>query len=210
MFRFLHAADIHLDSPLRGIARYEGMPVDDIRLATRRAFDNLVGLAIDERVRFVLLAGDLYDGDWKDTSTGMFFVSRMTRLREAGIPVFLVAGNHDAANRMTKSLRLPPNVSVFASKHPETKLLPEGDVVIHGQSFASQSIVENLAANYPAKRPGCFNIGLLHTSLSGYEGHEPYAPCTLDDLRGKEYDYWALGHVHVWQELCSFPRVVFS
>jgi DNA repair exonuclease SbcCD nuclease subunit len=212
MFKFLHAADIHLDSPLRGIARYEGMPVDDIRLATRRAFDNLVRLAIDERVRFVLLAGDLYDGDWKDTSTGMFFVSRMARLREAGIPVFLVAGNHDAANRMTKSLRprLPQNVSVFPATQPETKALPEGDVVIHGQSFSNQSVFDNLAANYPARRPGCFNIGLLHTSVSGYEGHEPYAPCTLDDLRLKEYDYWALGHVHSRQELSGHPRIVFS
>ncbi|MGA2325020.1 MAG: DNA repair exonuclease [Bryobacteraceae bacterium] len=210
MFKFLHASDIHLDSPLRGIARYEGMPVDDLRLATRRAFDDLVRLAIDERVRFVLLAGDLYDGDWKDTSTGMFFASRMTKLREAGIPVFLVAGNHDAANRMTKSLRLPRNVSVFSARQPETKLLPEGDVAIHGQSFSSQSVSDNLAANYPAKRPGCFNIGLLHTSVSGYEGHEPYAPCTLDDLRLKDYDYWALGHVHIWQELCRHPRVVFS
>ena len=209
MFKFLHAADIHLDSPLRGIARYEGMPVDDIRLATRRAFDNLVRLAIDERVRFVLLAGDLYDGDWKDTSTGMFFAARMARLREAGIPVFLVAGNHDAANRMTKSLRLPENVSVFSARQPETKLLPEGDVVIHGQSFSNQSVSDNLAANYPAKRPGCFNIGLLHTSVSGYQGHEPYAPCTLDDLCLKEYDYWALGHVHARQELCAHPRVIF-
>lgn len=209
MFKFMHAADIHLDSPLRGIARYEGMPVEEIRLATRHAFDNLVALAINERVRFVLLAGDLYDGDWKDTSTGMFFVSRMARLREAGIPVFLIAGNHDAANRMTKSLRLPSNVTVFASKHPESKLLPEGDVVIHGQSFASQAVLDNLAANYPSKRPGSFNIGLLHTSLSGYEGHEPYAPCTLDDLRRKEYDYWALGHVHIGQELCGFPKVIF-
>ena len=209
MFKFLHAADIHVDSPLRGIARYEGMPVDDIRLATRRAFDNLVRLAIDERVRFVLLAGDLYDGDWKDTSTGMFFAARMARLREAGIPVFLVAGNHDAANRMTKSLRLLENVSVFSARQPETKLLPEGDVVIHGQSFSNQSVSDNLAANYPAKRPGCFNIGLLHTSVSGYQGHEPYAPCTLDDLCLKEYDYWALGHVHARQELCAHPRVIF-
>ena len=209
MFKFLHAADIHIDSPLRGIARYEGMPVDDIRLATRRSFDKLVRLAVDERVRFVLLAGDLYDGDWKDTSTGMFFVSRMARLRAAGIPVFLVAGNHDAANRMTKSLRLPETVSIFSAKHPETKLLPEGDVAIHGQSFSNQHMYDNLAVHYPMKRPGCFNIGLLHTSVSGYEGHEPYAPCTLDDLRLKEYDYWALGHVHAKQELCSHTLVVF-
>jgi DNA repair exonuclease SbcCD nuclease subunit len=209
MFKFLHAADIHLDSPLRGIARYEGMPVDDIRLATRRAFDSLVRVAIEEHARFVLLAGDLYDGDWKDTGTGMFFAARMARLREANIQVFLVHGNHDAANRMTKSLRLPGNVHVFSAKHPESKLLAEGDVAIHGQSFSNQSVSENLAAYYPAKQPACFNIGLLHTSVSGYQGHEPYAPCTLEDLSLKEYDYWALGHVHARQELCGHPRVVF-
>ena len=135
MFKFLHAADIHLDSPLRGIARYEGMPVDDIRMATRRAFDNLVRLAIAERVRFVLLAGDLYDGDWKDTSTGMFFAARMTRLREAGIPVFLAAGNHDAANRMTKSLRLPENVTFFPDKNAESveKNIPPGKIISPGK-----------------------------------------------------------------------------
>jgi len=209
MFKFLHAADIHLDSPLRGIARYEGMPVDDIRLATRRAFDNLVKLAMDEKVRFVLLAGDLYDGDWKDTSTGMFFVARMARLREAGVPVFLVAGNHDAANRMTRSLRLPENVILFSARQPESRQLPDGEVVIHGQSFSNQAVSDNLAVSYPAKRLGCFNIGLLHTSVSGYEGHEPYAPCTVDDLRLREYDYWALGHVHARQELCVHPRIIF-
>jgi DNA repair exonuclease SbcCD nuclease subunit len=209
MFKFLHAADIHLDSPLRGLARYEGMPVDDIRLAARRAFDRLVEVAIDQKVRFVLLAGDLYDADWKDTGTGMFFVSRMARLREHGISVYLVAGNHDAANRMTKSLRLPENVFTFPAKHPETMLLSEGDVAIHGQSFPKQSVFENLVTHYPAKVPGCFNVGLLHTSVSGYEGHEPYAPCTLDDLRLKEYDYWALGHVHASQELCGHPRILF-
>jgi len=210
MFKFLHAADIHLDSPLRGIARYEGMPADDIRLAARRAFDHLVQLAMDEKVRFVLLAGDLYDADWKDTGTGMFFVSRMARLREQRIPVYLIAGNHDAANRMTKSLRLPENVFTFSARHPETRFLTEGDVAIHGQSFAKQSVFENLVTHYPVRVPGCFNVGLLHTSVSGYEGHEPYAPCTLDDLRLKEYDYWALGHVHMRQELCRHPRILFS
>ena len=68
--KFVHAADIHLDSPLRGLERYEGAPVDELRGATRRAFENLVDLAIEDEVAFVLLAGDLYDGDWKDYNTG--------------------------------------------------------------------------------------------------------------------------------------------
>ena len=103
MLKFLHAADIHLDSPLRGLQRYEGAPVDDIRQATRGALENLVELAIDQSVAFVLIAGDLYDGDWKDHRTGLYFVSQMVRLREAGIPVIAIAGNHDAANKMTRT-----------------------------------------------------------------------------------------------------------
>src|SRR5438270_12599238 len=106
MFKFLHAADIHLDSPLRGLERYDGAPVDEIRGATRRALENLVRLAIDEEVAFVLVAGDLYDGTWQDFHTGLFFASEMARLREANIPVYLISGNHDAENRMTRSLKL--------------------------------------------------------------------------------------------------------
>lgn len=209
MFRFLHAADIHLDSPLRGIARHEGLAAEEIRLASRRAFDNLVRLALEEKVRLVLLAGDLYDGDWRDSGTGMFFSVRMSRLREAGIAVCVAAGNHDAANRMTRSLRLPDNVHVFSERRAETWMPREGGVAVHGQSFRTPHVFENLAAGYPARAPGCFNIGLLHTSVSGYEGHEPYAPCTLEELRLKEYDYWALGHVHARQELSLHPRILF-
>ena len=103
VLRFIHAADIHLDSPLRGLERYDGAPVDEIRGATRRAFDNLVQLAIAKEVAFLLLAGDLYDGDWKDYNTGLFFASRMRRLEVAGIPVFVISGNHDAASQITRT-----------------------------------------------------------------------------------------------------------
>jgi len=117
MFKFLHAADIHLDSPLRGLDRYEGAPSDQIRNATRRALENLVAVAIREQVAFVVLAGDLYDGDWRDFHTGLFFVRQMTRLREAGIRVFGVFGNHDAANRITRTLPsfrpTPPRRSIL-------------------------------------------------------------------------------------------------
>ena len=105
MFTFLHAADIHLDSPLKGLEIYRDAPVEQIRWAARRAFDNLVDLAIEEEVAFVLLAGDLYDGDWKDYNTGIYFVNRMGRLRKAGIPVFMVSGNHDAASQITRACR---------------------------------------------------------------------------------------------------------
>jgi len=209
MFRFLHAADIHLDSPLRGLERYSGAPVDEIRGATRRAFENLVALAIEEEVAFVLLAGDLYDGDWKDYNTGLFFSAQMARLGEAGIRAFLVAGNHDAASQITKVLRPPANVKVFATKRPETEVLADLGVAIHGQGFAHAVVSDDLAAGFPPPLPHLFNLGLLHTSLDGRPGHERYAPCTVDGLRSRGYQYWALGHVHEREVVAEDPWIVF-
>ena len=201
MFKFLHAADIHLDSPLKGLDRYEGCPSDEIRRATRRALDNLVRLAVEEEVAFVLIAGDVYDGDWKDHNTGLWFVKRMAELRDAKIAVFLIRGNHDAKNRMTRDLRLPDNVTSLDVNRPQTCHPDHVPVAIHGQGFASQAVTDDLAANYPAADPGCFNVGMLHTSVNGREGHDRYAPCTVEALRAKNYGYWALGHVHTREVL---------
>ncbi len=209
MFTFLHAADIHLDSPLCGLERYAGAPVDEIRGAARRAFENLVQLAISEEVDLVLIAGDLYDGDWKDYNTGLFFVSQMSRLQAAGIRVFLIAGNHDAASQLTKALRPPANVHSFATRRPESVVLEDLGIVIHGQGFATRSVAADLSADYPLAQPGLFNIGMLHTSLDGRPGHDCYAPCTLDGLRSRGYQYWALGHVHRREIVSEAPWVVF-
>src|SRR6266700_4093207 len=105
--KLLHCADLHLDSPLRGLDRYEGAPVDEMLGATRRAFENLVSLALREKVNVVIIAGDLYDRDWPDFNTGLFFLKGVTQLGAAGIRVFAVRGNHDAASKITRSLRLP-------------------------------------------------------------------------------------------------------
>jgi len=209
MFKFLHAADIHLDSPLRGLETYDDAPVEQIRQATRRAFDRLISLALDEQVAFVLIAGDLYDGDWKDYNTGLFFCNRMSRLAAAGIDVFIVSGNHDAASQLTKALPLPKNVHLFSSKRPESKKIESLGVVIHGQSYATRVVADNIAKQYPPAEPGWLNIGLLHTALSGREGHEPYGPCTIDDLTAKGYAYWALGHIHKREEVCADPWIIF-
>ena len=208
-FRFLHAADIHLDSPLHGLARYDGVPVDEIRGATRAAFDNLVQYAIDEAVDFVVIAGDLFDGDWKDMGTGLYFARAMGRLHQVDIPVFVLAGNHDAASVLTKSVPWPPNVRQFASRKPETHRIERLMVAVHGQSFANAAVSENLALAYPEREEHAFNIGVLHTALAGRPGHASYAPCTVDDLRTKGYDYWALGHVHDHEVACEDPYVVF-
>ena len=207
--KFLHAADIHLDSPLHGLERYEGAPVDEIRNATRQAFDNLVDLAVDEGVDFVLLVGDLYDGDWKDYNTGLFFVNRMARLQDAGIRAFIVAGNHDAASQITKHLPLPENVKNFSTEKPETEPLENLNVAIHGQGYATREVNADISRNYPQGDPQLFNIGMLHTSLDGRPGHESYAPCTIDGLKSKGYQYWALGHVHKREVVSEEPWIVY-
>ncbi len=209
MFKFIHAADIHLDSPLVGLQKYSGAPSEEIRGATRQALENLVDLAITEEVSFVLVAGDLYDGDWKDYNTGLFFTSQMVKLKEAGIKVFVVAGNHDSASNLTKHLRTPENVKIFSDRKSETVVLRDLDVAIHGQSYRSRAVTEDLSANYPQRVSDLFNIGLLHTSLDGRPGHEPYSPCTLDALISKGYDYWALGHVHKRELVHEDPWVLF-
>jgi DNA repair protein SbcD/Mre11 len=208
-FRFLHAADIHLDSPLRGLTGQEGSAAERIRTATREAFELLVGRAIAEQVAFVVIAGDLYDGDWRDYRTGLFFSAQMGRLNEAGIPVFLLHGNHDAQSQITRRLELPGNVRVFGARAPGTFLLDHIGVALHGQSFAQREIRDNLVPDYPEPVAGAFNVGVLHTGLGGMGGHENYAPCALADLVAKGYAYWALGHVHQFQVLHRQPHVVF-
>ena len=207
--RFLHAADLHLDSPLRGLARHDEAPVAALRSATRKAFNNLVELAIEEKVAFVLIAGDLYDSTWRDFSTAIFLAKKLGELDRAGIRVFGVLGNHDAQSKLTKALEKPRNLTLFPANKPQTEILNDLEVAIHGQSFGQKHVDENLAAGFPAAKPGMFNIGLLHTSLDGREGHAAYAPCKLDDLRARGYQYWALGHVHAREEVSTDPWVVF-
>ena len=210
MIRFIHAADPHLDSPLRGLEAHEGAPVAVLRGATRRAFENLVNLAIDEGEDFLVIAGDLYDGDWKDYSTGLFFRGQMARLKQKGIPVYLIAGNHDAASVISKKLSLPDNVHVFSTRTVESKQVDVLPVVIHGRGFPHRAVPENLAEEYTAAVAGKFNLGLLHTSLTGRPGHDTYAPCSENDLRDKGYDYWALGHIHQPEVISEDPWIVFA
>lgn len=208
-FRFLHAADLHLDSPLRGLEADPSAPAELIRGATRRALGRLVDLAIAEKVDFLLIAGDIYDGDWPDFGTGLFFAAQMRRLAQAAIPVFAVRGNHDAANRITRSLRLPENVTVFGHAKAHTCCLDTIGVAVHGQSFADQAEQNDLSRAYPPPIASLFNIGLLHTSAEGYAAHARYAPCDLPRLKSHGYEYWALGHIHDRQELSRDPWIVF-
>ena len=207
--RFIHCADIHLDSPLRGLELYDGAPAQEMRQATRRAFANVVDLAIDRAADFVLIAGDIFDGDWPDFNTGLYFASELRRLAESDIRVFLGYGNHDAVSKLTRSIPLPRNVFSFPANRPASEVIESLGVAIHGQSFATEAVSTDLSAAYPAPRADLLNIGVLHTALSGREGHQPYAPTTADRLTDKGYDYWALGHVHNREIVRQSPWIVF-
>lgn len=200
----IHAADLHLDSPLRGL---DGSATPDVvqqlRHASRAALENLVKLAIDRRVGAVVLAGDTYDGDSKDFQTGRFFVRQMQRLHDENIPVLMVAGNHDAESVITKTLTLPPNVFAFPTDQPVAHEISNIGTVFHGQGFADKAVKHNLVVNYAPAVPSDFNVGILHTSLGGYSGHDTYAPCAQQQLAAKGYDYFALGHIHHREEFHS-------
>lgn len=201
MVKFIHAADLHLDSSEpRGLIPYDGAPVDACSQSTRRALENLVELAIRERADVLLIAGDVYDGDWKDARTGLFFVNQLRRLREAGVRCYMIRGNHDAASEISLHLPLPENIDgtpmLLSHTSCQTVDLEDLGLCIHGQSFATRAVKENLAVGYAAARKHAFNIGLLHTCLEGAEGHERYAPCRMEELLARGYDYWALGHIH--------------
>lgn len=209
MIRFIHAADIHLDSPMRGIdSERARIDPQSYRLSTRKALSNLVDAAIEAKVDFMTLGGDNYDGDWDNFETGLFFQEQMARLGR--IPVVSISGNHDAANKMTLRLHMPANFKSLSDEKPEEfEILPNVRVV--GQGFRDPKESRNLAELYPRLDGGGIKIGLLHTSLDGREGHARYAPCTVDDLRRRHYHFWGLGHIHKhsWEEGPGDPPILF-
>lgn len=207
--RLLHLADLHLDSPMRGLSMHEGAP-DTAASCTREAFEAAVRFALAESVDLVVIGGDVYDGDWQDFSTGVFFARQLALLRDGGIPVVAISGNHDAVSRITRRLTLPEGTSALSAKKPETVIFEGLGVAVHGQSFATREVTENLAVAYPPAVPEMINVGLLHTSLAGHPDHDAYATCSPQDLERFGYDYWALGHIHMRGRACDGPPAFYS
>jgi DNA repair exonuclease SbcCD nuclease subunit len=171
----------------------------------------MIGLCIDQQVAFLVLAGDLYDHDCPNMQIAVFLRSQLRRLEQKGTRVVIIKGNHDADNKITSALALPANTRMLGDQKPETVVFDDLPVrvAVHGQSFKPGPITENLAASYPALLRGHYNIGLLHTSLAGTSDHDVYAPCTLEELITRGYDYWALGHIHKRAILSRDPYVIF-
>lgn len=207
-FTFIHAADLHIDSPFAGLRLKDKAVAERFAKAGRRAVEALIAETIATNAAFLIIAGDVFDGDWKDVTTGLFFVRAISALHRAGIPTFIVKGNHDAESLMSRDLAYPDTVHVFPSDKARTISLDKHRVALHGRSFPDR-LTSDFVATYPASREGWLNIGVLHTSLDGMRGHEGYAPCTVDDLKRFSYDYWALGHVHAAEFVNRDPWIVF-
>ncbi|WP_151638071.1 metallophosphoesterase family protein [Noviherbaspirillum aerium] len=208
--KFIHAADLHIDSPLRGLDAHDGAPVDRLRSATRRAFVALIDLAIAQNVDFVILAGDIFDGNWPDFHTGLFFREQLVRLRQQGIAVVIARGNHDAESQITKQLPAVEGVHIFSTEMPETVVREDLGVALHGYSFPQRAVTHDVVPDFPRAVPGMFNIGVLHTSLTGRDGHDDYAPTSVEMIMTRGYDYFALGHVHAREVVRDAnPRIVF-
>jgi DNA repair exonuclease SbcCD nuclease subunit len=208
-FSFIHAADLHIDSPLAGLGLKDRAVAERFAQAGRRAVEALIAETIRSEAKFLIIAGDIFDGDWRDVTTGLFFVRAIGELHRAGIPTIMVKGNHDSESGMSRSLTYPDTVRFFSSRKAETFDLPEHRVALHGRSFPNRLVPDDFVASYPARRDGWLNIGVLHTSLDGSLGHEGYAPCSVEALHRFGYDYWALGHVHTAEILSRDPWVVY-
>lgn len=167
--------------------------------ATRQAFSGIVDLCIDERVDALLIAGDLYDGDQTSMKTARFLAAELGRLSTAGIRGFIIRGNHDALSRVSKELVLPDAVKLFGGRVEHVVIergAGEKPVAIHGLSFTEATAPESLLPRYKPAVPDAINIGMMHTSLGGAPGHDPYAPCSPGELIATGFEYWALGHIH--------------
>jgi len=208
-FTFVHAADLHIDSPLAGLGLKDAAVAERFARASRAAVDALIEATIQNKAAFLVIAGDVFDGDWRDVGTGLFFVEALGRLHKAGVPTVIVRGNHDAGSVISRDLPYPGSVRVLASDKAETVAFEALRVVLHGRSFSARRTSDTFIQSYPERRDGWLNIGVLHTGLDGSRGHETYAPCSVDDLRRFGYDYWALGHIHAAEIVAREPWIVY-
>ena len=204
----VHAADLHLGSPLLGLSQKDADVAARFARASRDAFENLVTRALEEEVAFAVIAGDVFDGDWRDASIALFFNRQLSRLASRGVRTYFLRGNHDADSVVTRTMPWPDQVFEFSTRRPETHRIDDLRVALHGRGFPRREVAENYALDYPKPVPGWFNIGVLHTAC-GRTGHENYAPCTADELAARGYDYWALGHVHAFEIVSRDPWIVY-
>jgi len=211
-FSFVHASDLHLDSPFKGVVTHSTAIADYLRAATFEAFDALVQLCIDEQVQFLVVAGDVYDGADRSLRAQLKFLDGLKTLAGHDILSFVAHGNHDPLDGWSSTIEWPEQVHVFSANKVETKTVNKnGEPVaaVSGMSYGKRNERRNLAQKYSAANPDLFQIAVLHCNCGGNPNHEAYAPCQLAELTNTQFDYWALGHVHEKRIMSTTPYVVY-
>ncbi|MGO4887498.1 exonuclease SbcCD subunit D [Anaerobacillus sp. MEB173] len=209
--RFIHTADLHLDSPFKGLNQLPAKILKRVQESTFVALQKLVDLAIDENIDFLLIAGDLYDGEDRSLRAQSRFKKEMERLQEHNIQVYIIHGNHDHLSGKWAKLQWPDNVHFFGENVEGIPFRKNGEIIayIYGFSYPKQAVYEQMITQYEKHKEDVYHIGLLHGQIEGNQDHDPYAPFSLKDLIDKGFDYWALGHIHKYQQLYDEPLVIY-
>ena len=211
--RFVHAADLHLDSPFVGMnAVAPGDVASALRGATFRAYENIVNLCIAEHVDALLVAGDVYDSADRSLRAQFKFVEGLNRLHDAGIRSFVCHGNHDPLDGWEARLEYPPSCTRFGAEFESVPVFEDNPerAVVHGISYPTRDVHGNLVSRLGKINSGPFSISLMHANVGNNLNHARYAPCSLEDLQQSRIDYWVLGHVHTRQVLSGqSPTVVY-
>jgi len=209
-FSFLHCADLHLGAPFQGLADLPSGLAERLRETPARALERIVAAAIENRVDAVIMSGDVFDAADRNLRAQIRLREGLRTLDAAGIPTLIAAGNHDPLGSAVTSIEYPASVHFFDTRVGAVPLVRDGETLAHvyGVSYGSAAVDDNLATQFPAAPDGPFAIAVLHANVGGRIEHGAYAPCTLDDLQGRRFDYWALGHVHKRETLRAEAPVV--
>lgn len=201
--RFVHAADLHLDSPCRDLG-------DRLQSATLGALERVVDHTITSCADFLVIAGDLYDSKDRSLRALVAFRKQMERLAERNTPVFIVHGNHDPLNGWGSGFQLPPNVITFGGQADAEPFVRHGREVarVTGVSYTRERVTDNLASSFRRNEDVPYSIAVLHANVGHQSGHADYAPVTIDELLSMGFDYWALGHVHTRSVLATEPATI--
>jgi len=212
MFKFIHTADLHLDSPFVGVSAQSSSIAESLHSATFDAYEALIQLCVKNNVDFLIVAGDVYDGADRSLRAQLRFYEGLKTLHEHNIRSFVVHGNHDPLDGWSSSIKWPDSVHIFAGDKVETITVQKrGEKIasVSGISYPTQKETRNLSELFHAENPDLFQIAMLHCNCGGNIEHEPYAACKVGNLVNKNFDYWALGHIHTKCIQNTNPHIVY-
>jgi DNA repair exonuclease SbcCD nuclease subunit len=210
--KFIHCADLHLDSPFQGLTTKEPSLADRFKHSTNEAFVKIIDLCLAEKVDFLTIGGDTFDGADRSLCAQILLRDQFERLHKANIPVIIVAGNHDPLSDWLTEIKYPENVHLLGGdKVDQVPIGKHGKAAatIHGISYKVREMTENLSLKFQAKEKDTVSIGMLHANVGSKKEHAPYSPCTINDLKACNMDIWLLGHIHTPEVLCDDPLILY-